>query len=125
MAAVAVAKFLGHRHALDIVRLASELERVVKQIGTKPASVVLVIVAVLLAATAAGLLSQAVAAGVRRTFIARRPKRLIAWRPQSRRSCRLPQPHRGGWRRPSSPRMPAPKGMAPQAEVRVHPLGQW
>ena len=75
VAAVVVARLLGHRHALDTARLAAELDRVTKGVSAKPAVIALLVVGVLLAATAAGLLTQAVAAGVRRTWTARRPKR--------------------------------------------------
>ncbi|QRP43074.1 hypothetical protein [Amycolatopsis sp. FDAARGOS 1241] len=63
---------------MDGAQLARDLERLT--MGVKPATVIVLIVASLLAATAASLVTQAVAAGVRRTWTARCPKRLIMWR---------------------------------------------
>jgi hypothetical protein len=80
VAAVVVARLLGHGHAVDAARLAAEVDRLAKGVSAKPSVIALLVVGVLLAATGAGLLAQAVAAGVRRTWTARRPKRLVAWR---------------------------------------------
>jgi hypothetical protein len=78
VAATVSGLLLGHGHALDGTRLTGEIER--RTTGMKPVAVIVLIIAVLLASTAAGLLTQAVAGAVRRVWTARRPKRFITWR---------------------------------------------
>jgi hypothetical protein len=77
-AAVAeVARLLGHRHALDSRHLTTQLDQLSQDLHGEPTTIVLAIAAVLLAATAAGLASQALAATVHTAWTTRHPRRWV------------------------------------------------
>ncbi|MFJ9682026.1 hypothetical protein ACIRP2_28855 [Streptomyces sp. NPDC101194] len=79
---------LGHTSALDPAELTTELGRLGSRLDSRPAATVLAVVGGLLAATAAGLAAQGVAAGVRKVWIAHRPRRWVARRRERARAAR-------------------------------------
>ncbi|WP_314178218.1 hypothetical protein [Streptomyces winkii] len=80
VAAVCCGAILGQAAALDAARLTGELTRFGDRLGSRPAAAVLTVAVGLLAATAAGLVVQGLAVGVRRAWVARRPHGLVARR---------------------------------------------
>ncbi|MEV6350104.1 hypothetical protein [Actinoplanes sp. NPDC051851] len=65
---------LGWRHALDATALITGLDRIGRALAGHPARIVVAVVAVGLAATAAGLAAQGLAALVHRVYVARGPR---------------------------------------------------
>ncbi|OLE28372.1 MAG: hypothetical protein AUG49_02620 [Catenulispora sp. 13_1_20CM_3_70_7] len=80
VAAVVCGGLLGQGDALDHARLAAEVQRRGSGMRPWPTALVLVVIAVLLAAAAAGLLARALGDGVNKLMMARRPQRCVRWR---------------------------------------------
>ncbi|MGK5692000.1 hypothetical protein ACSNOJ_03645 [Streptomyces sp. URMC 128] len=79
---------LGHGAALDRTVLTEELGGLGERVATRPAATVLAASAALLAATASGFVVQALAVGVRRAWVARRPRRWVDRRRERARAAR-------------------------------------
>jgi hypothetical protein len=71
------ARLLGHRHALDPQRLATQVDRLGHSLHGKPAAIALTVAAALLAATGAGLASQALAGAVHTAWTTHHPRRWV------------------------------------------------
>lgn len=88
VAMVGCGVLLGHGAALDRTMLADELTRLGSRWTPRPVTIALAVAGTLLAATASGLLVQGLAAGVRRVWVARRPRRWVARRYERARAAR-------------------------------------
>lgn len=71
---------LGQARALEVGLLVAQAGRVAAELSPSPAIVIIGLALTLLAATAAGLLAQALAAVVRAVLVTSRPRWLVAWR---------------------------------------------
>jgi hypothetical protein len=88
VAAAGCGLVLRHSSGLDAARLGDRLDGLGERLSSRPASVALLLAGTLLAAGAAGLAAQGLAAAVRRLWVARRPHRWVAWRRRRARAAR-------------------------------------